>query len=346
MTHEPSAAAVHDATLSTPRGDGATDGNASTVLLRLFAWGMLALLAAFLINNYLTHWMKMPGAWAVFSGDASLAGLFQLGLSILLIVLAVVFVLSTRSAPLRPDAMRIHDANMFFIRAAFWAVLFIGVVDTVISFMRIEEMLEMFVGKDIASSLGLSRFRGAYVHVPLMVLGIVFAAFTRTLGFSWLALLVVLAELLIVLGRYVFSYEQAFMADLVRFWYAALFLFASAYTLFEDGHVRVDVLYAGFRDRTKGYVNGIGSVVLGITLCWVVLTVGMWGPRHIINSPIMVYEVTQSGFGLYVKYLMAGFIGIFAISMMIQFISYMLESAADVRGEPGQRALAHETSAA
>ena len=25
------------------------------------------------------------------------------------------------------------------------------------------------------------------------------------------------------------------MADLVRYWYAALFLFASAYTLFEDG---------------------------------------------------------------------------------------------------------------
>lgn len=37
------------------------------------------------------------------------------------------------------------------------------------------------------------------------------------------------------------------MADLVRFWYAALFLFASAYTLLEEGHVRVDVFYAGFR---------------------------------------------------------------------------------------------------
>jgi len=39
---------------------------------------------------------------------------------------------------------------------------------------------------------------------------------------------------MIVISRFIFSYEQAFMADLVRFWYGALFLFASAYTLLED----------------------------------------------------------------------------------------------------------------
>ena len=61
----------------------------------------------------------------------------------------------------------------------------------------------------------------------------------------------VAAELLIVISRFIFSYEQAFMADLVRFWYGALFLFASAYTLLEEGHVRVDVLYAAFKDRNN-----------------------------------------------------------------------------------------------
>ena len=69
----------------------------------------------------------------------------------------------------------------------------------------------------------------------------------KTLGFPWLALLIVVAELAIVITRFVFSYEQAFMGDLVRFWYAALFLFASAYTLYEEGHVRVDVFYAGMQ---------------------------------------------------------------------------------------------------
>ena len=58
--------------------------------------------------------------------------------------------------------------------------------------------------------------------------------------------MIVLGELLIVIARFIFSYEQAFMGDLVRFWYAALFLFSSAYTLVHDGHVRVDIIYASF----------------------------------------------------------------------------------------------------
>jgi TRAP-type mannitol/chloroaromatic compound transport system permease small subunit len=53
------------------------------------------------------------------------------------------------------------------------------------------------------------------------------------------------------------------MGDLVRFWYAALFLFASAYTLLEEGHVRVDVFYAGSAP-TQGRVNAFGAIVLGI----------------------------------------------------------------------------------
>ena len=68
--------------------------------------------------------------------------------------------------------------------------------------------------------------------------------------------------------------------------------------------------------------------------CWVVLTLGMLSKSTIINSPLLSFEVSQSGFGMYVKYLMAGFLAIFAISMMIQFASYLLESIADYRGEP------------
>jgi TRAP-type mannitol/chloroaromatic compound transport system permease small subunit len=168
-----------------------------------------------------------------------------------------------------------------------------------------------------------------------MLFSIVLAAATRTLGFFWLALLIVVAELLIVFSRFVFSYEQAFMSDLVRFWYAALFLFASAYTLVEEGHVRVDVFYASFRTRTKGLVNAVGSLFMGIVFCWTILIVGMGAKNSIINSPIFNFEVTQSTFGMYVKYMMAGFLAIFAISMMVQFTAYLMSAVADWREDPG-----------
>ena len=112
------------------------------------------------------------------------------------------------------------------------------------------------------SSLAESRFRGPYVHMPLIVLAFLIAISAGTnIGFIWLALLVVAAELQIVITRFIFSYEQAFMGDLVRFWYAALFLFASAYTLLDtDTHVRVDVFYAGFHaPDPRQAVNAIGA---------------------------------------------------------------------------------------
>ncbi|GGB32059.1 hypothetical protein GCM10011316_00180 [Roseibium aquae] len=314
----------------------------SAVPYRTFGWLVLVVMAAFVLNNYLTYWQDLPGVAPIFGGAANgsmpiIWSWLQLGLYAAFVIWAVMHVQRTKTVSLRDDSKRISNINAYLIRAMFWAVLLVGLTDSVISFLRVEGLLAAVVGEDLASSLGRSQFRGAYVHMPLVGLSFVIAAFTRTLGFIWLALLVVMAELMIVIGRFILSYEQAFMADLVRFWYAALFLFASAYTLLEEGHVRVDVFYAGMKAKTKGYVNAFGSLFLGMTLCAVILYIGMGGKQNAINAPMLAYEVTQAGFGLYVKYLMAGFLGVFAVTMMVQFVSYFLEAVADIRGEPGGR---------
>ncbi|MEZ5740330.1 MAG: TRAP transporter small permease subunit [Burkholderiaceae bacterium] len=261
----------------------------------------------------------------------------QLLLYPLLIAVAWVQVRRSASLSLRADADRITRFNSWFIRWAFWAVLLVGLVDAAISFMRVEGLLGPFLSADTITALGRPQFRGPNVHIPLIGVAFLLAFVSRGPSFVWLALLVVLAELGIVLSRFIFSYEQAFMGDLVRFWYAAFFLFASAYTLVEEGHVRVDVFYAGFKSKTKGFVNAVGSLLLGMAFCWVILVVGFGTKTSIINAPILNYEVSQSGFGMYVKYIMAGFLGIFAISMLIQFVSYLLEAVADFRDEPGKR---------
>jgi len=304
----------------------------NSLLMRTIGWANLWLMFAFLLNTILTFWVGLPGA----SLSNGAVGIAQWLLYPAAIMLAVFWTRKNASVSLRDDSFSISDMNTYFIRACFWAVLLVGVVDAVISFMRIEELLTPVFGEDLANNLGKSRFREPYVHVPLIILGFIVAARTKTLGFHWLALLIVVAELLIVIFRFVFSYEQAFMADLVRYWYGALFLFASAYTLLEEGHVRVDILYAGMQDRAKGVVNAIGSFFMGIPLCWSILYVGMSQKTAIINSPILNFETTQAGFGLYLKYQMAAFLGVFAISMMIQFTSYFMAAIADIRGEKGK----------
>lgn len=316
-------------------------------LCRCFAWCTIAAVTAFLLNNYLSYWRDWPGPSTVLTG-ATVLGLVQAALYVLALAAAAAYVLRTPGRPLRAESETIYGIVTFIVRAAFWAVLLIGIADMVVSFLRVEGLLPGLVGEKTAIDLGRPSFRGVWVHFPMAALGIVVAMLRpRTLGFPWLALLVVVAELLIVITRFIFSYEQAYMADLVRFWYGALFLFASAYTLLEEGHVRVDVVYAGLSERAKGIVNAVGSIVLGMSLCWVVIVYGMGSQAAVINSPLLSFEVTQTGFGMYVKYWMAGFLAIFAITMLVQFSGYFLESIADVRGDPGKRQLetgiAHES---
>jgi len=156
--------------------------------------------------------------------------------------------------------------------------------------------------------------------------------------FPWLALLIVSAELLIVISRFVFSYEQALMGDLVRYWYAALFLFASAYTLFDEGHVRVDVVYANLGLSRRGAVNTLGTIFLGRTTACVIIMISFNGPQSIVNAPVKNFEISQSGpFGMYIKYQMAALIGVFGVTMLIEFVSYLFDAVADRRQEAGHR---------
>jgi len=307
-------------------------------LSRLFAWSAIAATFAFLINNYLSNWREWPGPVEIVGASSALSWI-QAAIYVAAIALAYVYVRRTPGVTLRADSERVYAITAFIVRAAFWAVLMIGLADMVISFLRVEGLLPALFGEQMATDLGRSIYRGSMVHYPLLVLGLIIAIFHRGLGFPWLALLVVFAELMIVFTRFVFSYEQAFMADLVRFWYAALFLFASAYTLIEEGHVRVDVLYSTFSERTRGYVNAFGSILLGAPSCVAVIAIGMSDRVSIINGPMLLFETTQTGFGMYVKYWMAGFLGVFAVTMLIQFLGFFLEAVADIREEPGKRAV-------
>ncbi len=311
-----------------------SQGMKSTYTIRLFGWGMLSIMFVYVINNFLNFGAGFPGANKVLNEDASALSWLQALSYFFIAGITILWLNRRQNKTLRQDSLYITNINTVFIRCAFWVVLIVGIADMTISFMRVEGFLPTVVGSDLASQLGKSQFRGLYVHVPLMLLGIVLGFVTRTLGFTWLTILIVGAELLIVITRFIFSYEQAFMADLVRFWYGALFLFASAFTLLEEGHVRVDVFYAGFKSKTKGMINAVGTILLGLTLCWTILIVGMGGKSSVINSPVFNFEVTQSGFGMYVKYMMAGFLAVFAISMMIQFIAYLLDAVADYRDDP------------
>jgi len=313
------------------------------VLIRIFSYSILAITLVFLINNVLTVWFEWPGIKKLFSNyglfgfkklskpleDTVLTySYIQLFLYFISIALAIFYVLKSIKQTLETDSEILTKFTAYIIRSSFWAVFIVGIADLIVSFMVVEKLVEPIFGETLKVKLVVPAFRITFVHFPLILISFVIGYFTRSVGFIWLAVLVVASEFFIVLSRFIFEYEQAFQGDLVRFWYSALYLFASAYALMHEGHVRVDVLYTGFSERKKAWTNSIGSLLLGIPLCLITLFLGMGGKASIINGPVISFEITQQGSnGLYLLYLMAVYLAVFATTMLIQFTSYFMGSS-------------------
>ena len=313
------------------------------IIIRIFSYSILAITFIFLINNVLTVWFEWPGVKKLFShyglfgfkklgnpleGSLLTTAYIQLFFYFISILLAIFYVFRSFKQTLQTDSEILTKFTAYIIRSSFWAVLIVGIADLIVSFMVVEKLVEPIFGETLKVKLVIPAFRITFVHFPLILISFVIGYFTRSVGFIWLAVLVVASEFFIVVSRFIFEYEQAFQGDLVRFWYSALYLFASAYALMHEGHVRVDVLYTGFSERKKAWTNSIGSLLLGIPLCLIVLFLGMGGKASIINGPVISFEITQQGSnGLYLLYLMAVYLAVFAVSMLIQFTSYFMSSS-------------------
>ena len=313
------------------------------ILIRIFSFSILAITFVFLINNVLTIWFDWPGIKQLFSqyglfGFKKLSkpleesvltfAFIQLFFYFISVLFVIFYVFKSINQTLESDAEILSKFTAYIIRSSFWAVLIVGAADFLVSFMVVEKLVEPILGEFLKVKLVIPNFRITFVHFPLILISFVIGYFTRTVGFIWLAVLVVGSEFSIVLSRFIFEYEQAFQGDLVRFWYSALYLFASAYALMHEGHVRVDVLYTGFSERKKAWTNSIGSLVLGIPLCLIVIFLGMVNKASIINGPVLSFEITQQGSnGLYLLYLMAIYLAVFAVSMLTQFTSYFMSSS-------------------
>ena len=221
--------------------------NNLSILIRIFSYSILALTFVFLVNNVLTVWFDWPGVKKLFS-HYELFGFKKLnkpleGLAInlsyiqflfyfLSFVAVIIFVLKSLNQTLQTDSEILKKITAYVIRSSFWAVLIVGVVDFLISFMVVEKLVEPIFGEQVKINLVKPAFRITYIHFPLILASFIIGYFNKSVGFIWLAVLVVGSEFLIVLSRFIFQYEQAFQGDLVRFWYAALYLFASAYACF------------------------------------------------------------------------------------------------------------------
>lgn len=93
----------------------------------------------------------------------------------------------------------------------------------------------------------------------------------RVIG--WLTLAMVLTTFVIVVLRYLFNVGWISLQESVTWMHAMVFSLGAAFALRRDGHVRVDIFYAGMGPRGKAWVNLLGTLFLLLPTCAFILWV-------------------------------------------------------------------------
>ncbi len=92
-----------------------------------------------------------------------------------------------------------------------------------------------------------------------------------------------------VVMRYFFRTGSIAMQEMEWHLFSVIILLGVAYTLKEDGHVRVDVLYDRFKPKKKAMINMIGSVIFILPIALLV------GLSSIDNAYEAYVSMEQSG---------------------------------------------------
>jgi TRAP-type mannitol/chloroaromatic compound transport system permease small subunit len=139
----------------------------------------------------------------------------------------------------------------------------------------------------------------------------------------WLSLAVVLVQFAVVVLRYALGVGSIWLSESVIYGHAAMFMLAAAWTLQENGHVRVDVFYSDASPRTKALVDLLGALLLLLPFMAVIA----WFALPYVARSWMVFERSRESSGLPFVYLLKTLIPLFALLMALQGIAQAIRAA-------------------
>jgi len=139
---------------------------------------------------------------------------------------------------------------------------------------------------------------------------------------AWLSLAMVLVTFVVVVLRYAFDTGSIALQESVTYMYAILFMLGVAYTLQQDGHVRVDILYQGFSRPGQAWVNLLGTLFLLVPVS-VFLLVSSWG---YVADAWAVHEGSREAGGLQGVWLLKTLLLIMPVLMLLQGLIWVLRN--------------------
>ncbi|NPA24675.1 MAG: TRAP transporter small permease subunit [Deltaproteobacteria bacterium] len=155
-------------------------------------------------------------------------------------------------------------------------------------------------------------------------------SFTDKIGLivAWLTTILVLNVFYDVIMRYAFHHGNIAVQEMEWHIFSVIFLIGAAYTLKEDGHVRVDIIYTKLSNKQKAWIDFLGTFVFLIPFCIIVI----YASLNFIEASWAVREVSPDPGGLPGRYVLKAMIPLGFLLLIIQGISQAIKNLLVITG--------------
>jgi len=134
---------------------------------------------------------------------------------------------------------------------------------------------------------------------------------------SWFIIFMVIIQLIIVMARYIFGIGFLKLQELLIYLHGLSFTLAAGYTLLNDEHVRVDLIYRASSNMYKSIINILGSLFFLIPFCLITYSTSL----PYVKRSWKIFEGSPETSGLNAVYLLKTALIIFPLLLLIQAVS-------------------------
>ncbi|MGA9575927.1 MAG: TRAP transporter small permease subunit [Lysobacterales bacterium] len=131
---------------------------------------------------------------------------------------------------------------------------------------------------------------------------------------AWLTLAMVLLTFVIVILRYGFNLGWIWLQESLTYLHVLVFTVVMAWTLQQDGHVRVDIFYAGMTEKNRARIDLLGTLLFLVPLCIFILVIS-W--PYVSNSWKLLESSREAG-GLPLVFLLKSLIMVMPALLLCQ----------------------------
>ncbi len=145
---------------------------------------------------------------------------------------------------------------------------------------------------------------------------------------AWLTLAIVVVTFTVVVLRYLFNTGSIALQESITYLHATLFMLGAAWTLKQDGHVRVDIFYSKQNPRTRAWTDLLGTLLLLFPVCGFIL----FSSLDYVAASWSVQEGSQEAGGLDAVFLLKTAIPVMAVLLMLQGCAIILKNILIISG--------------